>query len=141
MAHLDYAVSTASGPRQWCCVSRFGFDDTLVRLKQGIAALDLWLIHEIDPQMLAARDGLAIGQARQLLFFHPRLLKQVLLGDARALPEVPLKIVAVERPDGTVVLRGPDPLQVFGQYPSLGPLAGTLAACLGEILARVTGDT
>ena len=73
--------------------SRLGFGDTLARLQQALSAHDLWLIHEIDPQMLLARGGYDIAPARQLLFFHPRYAARLLVTDPAAVPEIPLKLV------------------------------------------------
>lgn len=138
MEQLSYHVDSRPGHRQWNCVSSFGFDETLERLKAKIAELELWVIHEINPQMLAERGGLRIRSARQLLFFHPRLLKQLLAVDPRALPEIPLKIVAIENADGAVVLRGPDTLEALSHYAGLEELANTLHSYLKEILGAVS---
>jgi hypothetical protein len=55
MIDMLQAVSSAaasSPPFQVVVTSTLDFEGTLARLKQGIEAADLWLIQEIDPEML-----------------------------------------------------------------------------------------
>lgn len=58
--------------------------DVAARLRQAIEAADLWVLHEIDAQMLLRRSGYAIGAARQILFFHSRLMARLLAADPAA---------------------------------------------------------
>jgi hypothetical protein len=44
----------------------------------------MWVLHEINPQMLLARGGVEIGAARQILFFHPAIMARLLAADSSA---------------------------------------------------------
>jgi uncharacterized protein (DUF302 family) len=111
-------------------------EEVVTRLKQGIIAADLWVLHEIDPQMLLSRGGFAIGPARQVLFFHPRLMSRLLAADSAALLEAPLKFAVIGFPDGQAELRWLDPAIAFARYrsPALTELGNELAGlCEGIV--------
>ena len=95
----------------------------MVRLKQAIAEEDLWLIYEIDPQTILRRAGHGIPPTRQLLFFHPRFMTRLLAIDPNALIEVPLKLVVMQMPDGTVTVRHPRIDVLLGRYDGLKDLS------------------
>ncbi len=98
------------------------FDEVVSRLKKAIADEDMWLIHEIDPQGLLARGGITILPTRQLLFFHPRYMEQVLSIAPDAVIEAPLKLVVMTAPDGSVSVRHLDAASQFERYPGLDGL-------------------
>jgi len=134
------AVSSAlasSPPFQAVVTSTLDFDGTLARLKQGIEAADLWLIQEIDPQMLLRRGGYLIAPARQLLFFHPRYVVRLLAADPAAVVEIPLKLVVLQMPDGSVTVRHADVRSQLDRYPGMHALADELAAISARLLASV----
>ena len=116
------AIDYANLMRPAKAVSRLTFEDTVAQLKSAIQAEELWLIHEIDPQLLMRRGGYAMLATRQLLFFHPRYLVQLLEKDPSALVEAPLKLVVMEMPDGTVTLQHPDVATAFARYAGLEAL-------------------
>ncbi len=115
--------------------------DIVARLRQAIEAADLWVLHEIDPQVLLRRGGYAIGAARQVLFFHPRFIARMLGADPTALLEAPLKFAALELPEGTVVVRWTDPAAAFARHGSaaLAELGRELATACEEIAAAALG--
>jgi hypothetical protein len=53
----------------------------LVMTPVAFAAADLWVFHEVDPQILLVREGFEIGAARQILFFPPALMARLLATD------------------------------------------------------------
>jgi uncharacterized protein (DUF302 family) len=116
-------------------LSRLPFEATLAALREAILAEDLWVIQEIDPRLLLEKGGFAILPARQILFFHPRLVARILGTAPAALVEAPLKVLVMEHPGGDVSLHHPDAREAFGRYPGLGALAEEV----GLILARVLG--
>jgi len=136
MTTVAYTVDTTTVPGQWAAFSNYDFANTLAKLKEAIAARDLWLIEEIDPQKLLMRAGLAIQPTRQLLFFHPRYMQRLLQLDARALQEAPLKIVVLSDLE-RVVLRGPDMRFAFSRYSGMQALSTELADLCAEIVAVV----
>lgn len=130
---VTYAAPGALPEAQHGTTSAFGFEATILRLKAALQAEDLWLIHEIDPQMIVKRGGYRIEAIRQLLFFHPRFMVRVLERDLNALVEVPLKLVILRLPDGSISVRHPDVLPIFAHYPGLEPLAAELDAIYARL--------
>ncbi len=72
---------------------------------------------------------------RQILFFHPRFMKQLLEANRNAGIEPPLKILVMERPDGAVMVRYHDPGHLFAPYPGTEAVAREFKA----IMERITG--
>jgi uncharacterized protein (DUF302 family) len=138
LAEIPYVINTSAIAGQWTARSNHDFDLTITKLKEAIAARDLWLIAEIDPRMLLARAGLAIQPTRQLLFFHPRYMERLLRADARALQEVPVKIVVMADAAGHVVMRGPDMKIAFDQYAGTSSLGLELSTLCREIISTVS---
>jgi uncharacterized protein (DUF302 family) len=119
-------------------VSRLPFQETIAHLKGAIESEELWLIHEIDPQLLLGRAGYSSLGLRQLLFFHPRYLVQLLEADPRALVEVPLKLVVLELPDGKVAVSRPEILVSIGSYSKMGALAGELDGICKRLVSTIS---
>jgi uncharacterized protein (DUF302 family) len=115
--------------------------DVVWRLRETIEAADLWILHEVDPQLLLRRDGYAISPARQILFFHPRYVVRMLQADPCALLEAPLKFVVLQQPDGSTAIRWFDPAAAFARYgnPALTELGKELAD-LCETIAAIDTD-
>ena len=90
--------------------------DIVAQLRKAIEAADLWVLHEIDPQMLLARGGFGIEAARQILFFHPAIMARLLAADSSALLEAPLKFALTDAGDGKVMIRWSDPIATFARY-------------------------
>ncbi|MGW1424506.1 DUF302 domain-containing protein [Bradyrhizobium manausense] len=114
------------------------FDGALEVVRAMLAERDLWIIHEIDPQMLLARSGYRIERTRQILFFHPRYMVRLLGADPSALLEAPLKIVVLESA-GAVTLRWSLPETLFEKYENeqLTRLSRELAAVYAAIAAEL----
>ena len=124
---------------QHVAISALSFDATVDRLKRALQDHDLWLIQEVDPQMLLQRGGYYIYPTRQLLFFHPRYMARLLALDPNALIEAPLKLVVMQMPDGQVTVRFMTLETTFGRYHSLAELTKeltTLCLCLVQTVAR-----
>ena len=117
--------------------------DVATLLLEGIEAADLWILHEIDLQMLLRWGGYAISPAREILFFHPRFMARLLVADPAAFLEVPLKFAILELADGGVVTRWADPAAAFARYqnPALADLGRELAQICDEIVARALGPS
>lgn len=124
-------------PGETVVISPVDFAATLQCLKQAFHALDLWLIHEIDPQMLLERGGHRIGRARQLLFFHPRYAARLLEANPAALVEIPLKVAVLELPDGRVLVRHVDIEAGLVRYPGIAMLAPELCEVLRDVMAHL----
>lgn len=79
-----------------------------------------------------------IFPARQLLFFHPRYMSRLLRADARAIPEVPLKIVVMSDAAGSVFLRGPNISLALDRYRGICQLGEELAVWCADIVSMVS---
>ncbi len=137
MLQTVFSATASSPPFQAVVTSTLDFEGTLARLKQGIEAADLWLIQEIDPRMLLRRGGYLIAPARQLLFFHPRYVVRLLAADPAAVVEIPLKLVVLQMPDGSVTVRHADVRAQLDRYPGMQALADELATISARLLASV----
>lgn len=132
-------ISESSASFQRSMKFAYSLPDVVARLREAIEAADLWVLHEIDPQALLQKGGYAIGPARHILFFHPRLMARLLAADPAALIEAPMKFSVLELPDGAVTLRWNDPAAAFARYgnAALADLGQELAS-LSERIAVAT---
>ena len=123
-------------------ITKLAFPAVLDALRESIKSDGLWVLHEIDPQAILSRAGLVIGVARQILFFHPKLMVRLLQADPAALLEAPLKFAVMELADGTVSVRWFDPAVAFARYgnPALAALGQELAATCERIAAAALGN-
>ena len=113
------------------------FDETVDMLRSAIEEQNLMVIHEINPQRMLRMVGVRTGGMRQILFFHPRYMRQILETDRNAGIEPPLKVLAMEAPDGSVMVRYVDPVYQFGRYTGLDEIAVELKAIVEAIVAVV----
>jgi hypothetical protein len=110
-----YAQPRNDHPFQRVIAAILPFEAVLETIRIVLREADVWIIHEIDPQMLLKRGGYAIARTRQILFFHPRYMVRLLGADPAALVEAPLKIVVMEDASG-VTVRWPVPGLLFDRY-------------------------
>ena len=126
----DFLVTVRSG---------LDFDATLKGLKQAIESENLMVIEEINPQQMLRMVGMRVDGMRQILFFHPRFMKQIVETNRNGGIEPPLKLLVMERPDGTVMVRYHDPVHQFGPYDGLEELASELRGIFERVVASVKG--
>ena len=117
--------------------SAYGFDETLDRLRQAIEGENLMVLHEINPQQMLRMVGVRTGGMRQILFFHPRYMKRIIETNRNAAIEPPLKLVAMEMPDGKVMVRYIDPPYLFGRYDGLEEIGRELKGVVETVVAAV----
>lgn len=110
------AADRASQPFQRSLLVRGTVDDVVAQLRHAIEAQGIWVLHEINPQMLLARGGYAIDAARQILFFHPDLMARLLAADSAALIEAPLKFALTRAGEDQVMIRWSDIATVLARY-------------------------
>jgi uncharacterized protein (DUF302 family) len=129
------SVGDAADTFQYALTCRFPISDAVALLHEAIGGAGLWVLHEIDPQVLLKRGGFAIGGTRQILFFHPRFMARILAADPAALLEAPLKFALFEMAGGRVVTRWTDPALAFARYENsaLADLGLELSAVCEEI--------
>jgi len=134
LTRVHYAVAAQHPAFQRVLDSPFVLDETVERLKRAMEEADVWLVHEINPQVLLKRGGFSIAGARQLLFFHPRYMVQILERDPSAVIEAPLKLVVMETPDARVTVRCLDVAAQFARYPTLTELGRQLDGLCQRLL-------
>ena len=134
-----YFLDAVAAPgRQKTHASAADFATTIARLKAAIEAEQMWVLAELDPQMLLRKDGYAIGPARQIFYFHPRFMSRLLAANASAIVEAPLKFVVMADATGRVVVRHPDISNAFAGYDGLQPVAEDLAAVTARIVQSIS---
>jgi uncharacterized protein (DUF302 family) len=138
----DVEYDPASSPSfQSVVIPVLDFEATVAVLKQAITEMDLWLINEVNPQILLERGGYAIQPARQLFYFHPRYLVRLLGADPGALVEIPLKLVVLQMPDGSVTVRHNHVEGLLNRYKGLSGLAAELAEISSKLIMTVCQPT
>lgn len=101
-------------------------------LKKRIVDHGFLLLHEIDTQAIVAKQGVAIPPLKQLLFFEPKYIAQIMEKDPLAINDIPLKLVLQEIDAQTTQLSFKNPvhsLQDYGLDPEMPD----------ELLERVRG--
>ncbi|WP_164732272.1 DUF302 domain-containing protein [Flagellimonas oceanensis] len=101
-------------------------------LKKRIVEHGFLLLHEIDTQAIVAKHGVRIAPLRQLLFFHPNYIAEIMANDPLAINDIPLKLVLCQLDANTTQLSFKNPvgsLQDYGLKPEMA----------AELLKRVQG--
>ncbi|RPG38485.1 MAG: DUF302 domain-containing protein [Muricauda sp. TMED12] len=101
-------------------------------LKKRIVDHGFLLLHEIDTQAIVAKHGVIIPQLKQLLFFEPKYIAEIMANDPLAINDIPLKLVLQEIDAQTTQLSFKNPvgsLQDYGLKPEMA----------AELLKRVQG--
>jgi uncharacterized protein (DUF302 family) len=101
-------------------------------LKQRITEHGFLLLHEIDTQAIVAKHGITIPPLRQLLFFEPKYIAQIMANDPLAINDIPLKLVLQEVDANTTQLSFKNPVGSLQDY-------GLNAEMAEELLKRVQG--
>jgi len=82
--------------------SAYGMDDTLVRIKQDIAAKGMRFFDEIDQAQLAAGAGIKLRPSVLLMFGNPPLGIQFITANPYAGLDWPVRMLVFEDPAGQV---------------------------------------
>jgi len=91
-------------------------------IKQRITEQGFLLLHEIDTQAIVAKHRITIPPLRQLLFFEPKYIAQIMVNDSLAINDIPLKLVLQEIDAETTQLSYKNPvgsLQDYGLEPEM----------------------
>lgn len=90
------------------------------------------LLHEIDTQAIVAKHGVTIPPMRQLLFFHPKYIAEIMANDPLAINDIPLKLVLHQLDETTTQLSFKNPMHSLQDY-------GLKPEMAEELLERVQG--
>jgi uncharacterized protein (DUF302 family) len=102
------------------------FDELINILRTNIVASGFLIIHEINTTEILSKHGIKINELRQLLFFHPNHMKDVLSIDPLLVNEVPLKFVirSINKKETSISIF--NPLESMSDYKGSETLAHEL---------------
>lgn len=106
------------------------FGQVYETLKQRITEQGFLLLHEIDTQAIVAKHGVSIAPLRQLLFFHPKYIAEIMANDPLAINDIPLKLVLHQLDETTTQLSFKNPVHSLQDY-------GLDVSMAAEMLERV----
>jgi len=118
--------------------SKFNFDETVEQLQKAIKTAGLLLIHEINTQQILERHGITIKGFKQLLYFHPNYMKQLLDTHPESAIQAPLKFVVREEQDGGVEVLYIKPTDLFSAYIELEEFGKMLEKIVVDISMSIT---
>nr|WP_321412843.1 DUF302 domain-containing protein [uncultured Allomuricauda sp.] len=104
-------------------------------LKKRIVEHGFLLLHEIDTQAIVAKHGVSIPPLRQLLFFHPNYIAEIMANDPLAINDIPLKLVLQEIDAQTTQLSFKNPVGSLQDYGLKPEMAEELLERVQEVIA------
>lgn len=113
--------------------SKYGFDETVSRIKQAIEGQQMMVVFTADHQAMLQMVGLQTKGMLGIEFFHPRYGKAIVENDHAAGIEIPFRLVVMEGDMGTM-LSYYKPSHVFARYPKLKALGEELDTVLDRIV-------
>lgn len=113
------------------------FDRVLSNAREAILNHGFLLLHEINPPAILATQQIITGPIRQLLFFHPVFMKQLLDQDPTAVIEVPLKLVLRATDAGDTQLTYHQPALQLQGYAGLEALGTVLQAKMEAVVEQL----
>ena len=111
------------------------FDEVLATLRNNIVSNGFLVLHEINTMEILAKSGIEINPLRQILFFHPTYMKDILAIDPLMVNEVPLKIVVRFIDSTNTSVSFPNPTKNMLGYGGSESLAFELYGKLQDIVA------
>lgn len=118
-------------------MSKYGFDETVSRLKQAIEGQQMMVVFSADHQAMLDMVGLKTKGMLGIEFFHPRYGKVIMQNDHAAGIELPLRLVVMEGDMGTMISYY-KPSYTFRKYQKLAELGKELDGVLAKIEQAVT---
>ncbi|MBI4545626.1 MAG: DUF302 domain-containing protein [Gemmatimonadetes bacterium] len=117
-------------------MSKYGFSETVSRVKQAITDQDLMVVFTADHQAMLSMVGKQSKGMLAIEFFHPRYGKTIFETNHAAGLEIPLRLVVMEGDMGTM-LSYEKPSYTFARYKGLEGLGQALDGVLQTIVASV----
>lgn len=118
-------------------MSRYGYDETVTRVKQAIEGQQMMVLFTADHQQMLSMVQVQAPPMSTIEFFHPRYGKAIFEGNREASPEIPLRILVMQGEKGTMV-SWVKPSVTIGKYKGLESLGRELDSTLQQIAATVT---
>ncbi len=117
--------------------SIYSFSETVDLLKGAIENQNLMVIHEIDAQKMLRMAGKEVKGMRQVFFFHPKYMRQVMEANSEAVIQIPLKLIVMESPDGKAMVRYFMPSTVLKSYSGTEAITKELDGMVEKIINEV----
>lgn len=117
--------------------SSHSFSETVAMLKDAIESENLMVLKEIDAQQMLRMVGVKTKGMKQILFFHPHFMKEIIQINKNAGIEPPLKVLVMEKPNGKVMVKYIKPTYIFGKYKGLEKTGEKLEKLVQKIVAQV----
>ena len=92
------------------------FDEAYGMIKKRIVEEGFLLLHEINTQEIVAKYGVDIPALRQLLFFEPKYIAQIMDLDPLAINDIPMKIVLRDLEENGTSISFQDPTMSLSDY-------------------------
>lgn len=114
------------------------FEEALGIIKMNIVSNGFLILNEINTTEILAKHGIQIGELKQLLFFHPTYMKDVLEIDPLLVNEVPLKFVvrSISHSDTSVSIQ--NPIKTMNDYKGADLLANKLLDKVQLIMNQIS---
>jgi len=116
-----------------CKVVSIDFDEVLSVVKETILNDGFLIIHEINPQQILASYQIETLRIRQVLFFHPKFMKEIIQHNPSAIIEAPLKYVISEIDNERTMITSFNLDTHFKGYHNLEPLVTKLKESISEL--------
>ena len=118
--------------------SKYSFSETVDILKGAIEEQNLMVIHVIDGQKMLRMAGKEVKGMKQIFYFHPRFMKKVMEANNAATIQIPLKFIAMEKPDGKVIVRYFMPSFLLNNYKGEEKISKELDDLVSKIVNEIT---
>lgn len=119
-------------------MSKYSYSETVDLLKGAIEEQNLMVISDIDAQKMLRMAGKEVKGMRQIFYFHPKYMRQVMEANPAATIQIPLKFIVMERPDSKVMVRYFMPSTVLNQYSGEEAIAKELDGLVDKIIAEIS---
>jgi len=115
-ASAQSAIATAPAKGVIRVKSRYGFDETVTRLKADIAGKGIRFFAEIDQSALGKGAKIDLPPSKLLLFGNPPLGVQFLTSNRLAGLDWPVRMLVAQEPDGSVWVAWTDFAAIADRY-------------------------
>jgi uncharacterized protein (DUF302 family) len=119
-------------------MSKYTFSETVDILKGAIEEQNLMVIHVVDGQKMLRMAGKQVKGMKQIFYFHPKFMKRVMEANKDAMIQIPLKMIAMEMPNGKTAVRYFMPSDVLNEYKGEEEIAKELDSMVEKIIAEIT---
>ena len=115
-------------------VYNISFDKAYETIKKRIVDEGFLLLHEINTQEIVAKHGVDIPALRQLLFFEPKYIAQIMELDPLGINDIPLKLVLHDLGENGTSISFQNPALSLKDYNLEDPMRNELLERVRRIL-------